>query len=128
MRSVPDGWNRNTYYHDRLLACLPADCRRVVDVGCGLGAFALRLARVAQHVDALDRNPDALAQAQWLSRDLPNVRFVEADFITWQPKAAYDAVSNERKTAMETLSAGRATSIAATRTGLSAGPRGRAQS
>ena len=91
--SVPDGWNRNTHYHDRLLAALPADCRRVLDVGCGTGAFARRLARVVQHVDALDRDLAVLAQARRLSVDVPNVRFVEADFMTWQPEGAYDAVS-----------------------------------
>ena len=70
-RSVPEGWNRNAHYHDRLLAALPVDCRRVLDVGCGLGTFARRLARVVEHVDALDRDRDALAQAERLSRDLP---------------------------------------------------------
>ena len=72
---------------------MPVDCRRVLDVGCGLGTFARRLARVVEHVDALDRDRDALAQAERLSRDLPNVRFVEADFLTWQPEGPYDAVS-----------------------------------
>ena len=91
--SVPEGWNRNTHYHDRLLAALPVDCRRVLDVGCGLGAFARRLARVVEHVDALDRDREALGQAERLSRDLPNVRFVEADFLAWQPESSYDAVS-----------------------------------
>ena len=92
-RSVPEGWNRNTHYHDRLLAALPVDCRRVLDVGCGLGTFARRLARVVEHVDALDRERDSLAQAEQLSRDLPNMRFVAADFLTWQPEGTYDAVS-----------------------------------
>ena len=72
-RCVPEGWNRNTHYHDRLLAALPVDCRRVLDVGCGLGTFARRLARVVEHVDALDRDREALAQAERLSPDLPNV-------------------------------------------------------
>jgi 2-polyprenyl-3-methyl-5-hydroxy-6-metoxy-1,4-benzoquinol methylase len=88
-----DGWNRNTHYHDRLLAALPADCRCALDVGCGLGAFARRLARVAEHVDALDREPTVLAQAARLSRDVQNVCFVEADFLTWEPATTYDAVS-----------------------------------
>src|SRR6186713_2155197 len=91
--SVPEGWNRNTHYHDQLLAALPVDCRRVLDVGCGLGTFARRLARVVEQVDALDRDPDTLTQAARLSRDLPNVRFVEADFLTWRPETPYDAVS-----------------------------------
>ena len=88
-----DGWNRNTHYHDRLLAALPADCRRSLDIGCGLGTFARRLARVMEHVDALDRDSAVLAQAKRCSRGVPNVRFVEADFLTWQTEGTYDAVS-----------------------------------
>ena len=90
---VPEGWNRNTHYHDRLLAALPADCRRVLDVGCGLGAFARRLAGVADHVDAIDRDREVLAQAARLSRHLANVRCIEADFLSWQAEERYDAVS-----------------------------------
>ena len=90
---MQDGWNRNTHYHDRLLAALPVDCRRVLDVGCGLGTFARRLARVVEQVDALDRDRDTLAQAERLSRDLPNVRFVKADFLTWESEGSYDAVA-----------------------------------
>ena len=93
MRSSPDGWNRNTHYHDRLLAALPADPRRALDVGCGLGTFARRLAPIVKHVDALDRDHATLLQAEQLSRGLPNIRFVEADFLEWEPQGLYDAVS-----------------------------------
>lgn len=40
-------WDHNTYYHDRLLRALPGHCERVLDVGCGTGAFAARLATMA---------------------------------------------------------------------------------
>ena len=90
---VVDGWNRNNHYHDRLLAALPAGCERALDVGCGLGTFARRLASVAAHVDALDRDPDVVARAACYSQDVLNLRFVEADFLTWQPPTTYDAVS-----------------------------------
>jgi trans-aconitate methyltransferase len=92
-RPFSEGWNRNTHYHDRLLAALPVDCRRALDIGCGCGTFARRLARVAEHVDAIDRDHDVLAQAERASRDLPNLRFIEADFLSWQPEGTYDAVS-----------------------------------
>ncbi len=91
--SVREGWNRNTHYHDRLLAALPADCRRALDVGCGLGTFARRLGGVVAHVDALDRDRGVIARAKRLSDALPNVHFVEADFITWRPEGPYDAVT-----------------------------------
>jgi 2-polyprenyl-3-methyl-5-hydroxy-6-metoxy-1,4-benzoquinol methylase len=81
------------HYHDRLLAALPGDCRRVVDVGCGVGTFARRLARVVEHVDAIDRDCASLAQATRSSGGLTNVRFIHADFLTWNPEGAYDAIS-----------------------------------
>jgi 2-polyprenyl-3-methyl-5-hydroxy-6-metoxy-1,4-benzoquinol methylase len=40
-------WDHNSYYHERLLRALPARCGRVLDVGCGAGAFAARLAERA---------------------------------------------------------------------------------
>src|SRR6202522_4413770 len=48
-------WDHNCYYHERLLRALPARCGRVLDVGCGAGRFAARLAERADRVDALDR-------------------------------------------------------------------------
>ena len=88
-----DGWNRNNHYHDRLLAALPAGCERALDVGCGLGTFARRLAGIVAQVDALDRDADVVARAAGYSQDVPNLRFVEADFLTWRPPTTYDAVS-----------------------------------
>lgn len=88
-----EGWNRNTHYHERLLGSLPTDCRRVLDVGCGIGTFARRLARVTERVDAVDRDSVALARAEQLSQDVANLHFVEADFLTWQPETTYDAIS-----------------------------------
>ena len=40
-------WNHNAYYHRLLLGQLPQRCHRVLDVGCGAGSFAARLARAA---------------------------------------------------------------------------------
>ena len=91
--SSPAAWNRNTHYHDRLLAAIPAGCSRVLDVGCGTGSFARRLAHVAEHVDGIDRDREALANARRVSHDLPNVHFIEADFLSWQAETTYDAVS-----------------------------------
>ena len=40
-------WDHNSYYQPRLLRALPARCERVLDVGCGKGEFAIRLAERA---------------------------------------------------------------------------------
>jgi ubiquinone/menaquinone biosynthesis C-methylase UbiE len=54
-------WDHNAYYHRLIESHLPRPCGRVLDVGCGAGAFAAELAARAGHVDALDRSPVILA-------------------------------------------------------------------
>ena len=57
-------WDHNAYYHRLLLRQMPQPCRRVLDVGCGAGAFATRLAGRAEHVDALDRSAPMIEVAR----------------------------------------------------------------
>ena len=61
MRSTD--WDHNGWYHRLLLAQVPRDATRMLDVGCGAGTLARRLAARARHVDALDRSPAMLAAA-----------------------------------------------------------------
>jgi ubiquinone/menaquinone biosynthesis C-methylase UbiE len=94
MATIPsDGWNHNTHYHERLLHAVPRPCRRALDVGCGLGSFARRLAKVAEQVDAIDREPTVVSRARELSSGIHNLGFVEADFLTWSVPSSYDFVS-----------------------------------
>lgn len=84
-------WDHNSYYQRLLLRRLPRSCGRVLDVGCGAGAFASRLADHAQHVDAIDRSAVMIEQAR---RRVPgNVRLIEADVLTEPlPECWYDAI------------------------------------
>lgn len=51
-----DPWNANIHYDARLAACVPADARAVLDVGCGDGFLAARLAgRLASDGDGARR-------------------------------------------------------------------------
>jgi SAM-dependent methyltransferase len=86
-------WDHNTYYHDRLLRALPGHCERVLDVGCGTGAFAARLATRANQVDALDRSPVMIEAARLA---VPaNVTCILADIRTAPlPAAGYDAITS----------------------------------
>jgi SAM-dependent methyltransferase len=84
-------WSHNAYYHGLLLRHLPRPCDRVLDVGCGAGAFAAELASRAGHVDAVDRSPAMIEQA---TRAAPaNVTCTLADVLTEPlPDAHYDAI------------------------------------
>jgi SAM-dependent methyltransferase len=71
------GFNHNDFYHRFLLRQLPPGCERALDVGCGTGAFARRIADRARTVDGVDRDPSVIAEARATAP--PNVNFVEAD-------------------------------------------------
>ena len=85
-------WDHNAWYQARILRALPVDLDEVLDVGCGAGAFAVRLAARAHHVDAIDRAPHMIA----LARERPaNVDVRVEDMTTVQlPPARYDAVTS----------------------------------
>jgi 2-polyprenyl-3-methyl-5-hydroxy-6-metoxy-1,4-benzoquinol methylase len=91
-RRVPIGeWDHNRWYHGRLLRHVPDGAQRVLEVGCGAGTLARRLAATVPHVDAIDRSPEMLAAAAQgapanLHLRLDNV--LTADL----PAEAYDAV------------------------------------
>jgi len=84
-------WDQNAYYHRLLLRQLPSPCARVLDVGCGAGAFAAELARRAGHVDALDRSPVMIEAAR---RATPaNVACILGDVMRDPlPAEPYDAI------------------------------------
>lgn len=87
------GWNHNVHYHDFLLRQLPARVENVLDVGCGHGLFAQRLASCAERVDALDVDPQSLQIARSQTRS-SNLRFIEGDFLTVElPEQHYDAIT-----------------------------------
>jgi SAM-dependent methyltransferase len=84
-------WDHNAYYHRLLLRELPARCRRVLDVGCGAGSFAARLAHRVERVDAIDRSPAMIALAR--KRTPYNVKCICGDALTYPlPDGGYDAI------------------------------------
>lgn len=84
-------WDHNAYYQRLLLRQMPQPCRRVLDVGCGAGAFAARLAHRSERVDALDRSADMIEEAK--RRTPGNVNCVLADVLADPlPGKDYDAI------------------------------------
>jgi len=94
-------WDHNSYYQPRLLRALPDRCERVLDVGCGKGEFAIRLAERAGRVDAVDRSATMIETAR---RVVPaNVTCLQGDVAAMTlPAGAYDAI-----TSISSLPAGR---------------------
>jgi 2-polyprenyl-3-methyl-5-hydroxy-6-metoxy-1,4-benzoquinol methylase len=65
-----------------LLAALPADCERALDVGCGEGSLARELRRSVPHVTAIDVDGASLDLAR-RQPDAGVVEYVLGDFLTF---------------------------------------------
>ncbi|QKG27368.1 class I SAM-dependent methyltransferase [Actinomadura verrucosospora] len=86
-------WNHNTHYHGVVLRNVPRGCGEALDVGCGDGLLARRLAPRAQHVTGLDRSAEMVVRAKTLSEGFGNVDFVEAGLLEYDlPERYYDFV------------------------------------
>jgi 2-polyprenyl-3-methyl-5-hydroxy-6-metoxy-1,4-benzoquinol methylase len=75
-----EGWNHNSHYHDWLMRKLPRRFERGLDVGCGQGFFAARLAAVADRIDALVVDADVLAEASEL-HSAAGIAFQRGNFL-----------------------------------------------
>jgi len=85
-------WNHNYHFHDYLLRQCPIGARRALDVGCGLGIFAQRLAQRVEVVDALDVDGAILSEASGRNASA-NIRYLHADFLKADLlEASYDVV------------------------------------
>jgi SAM-dependent methyltransferase len=76
-------WNHNIHYHNLILLSAALGCRRALDVGCGRGLLARRLAQHCQEVIAIDLDHGAIAEAR-AGGDLEGrIKFVEGDVMTY---------------------------------------------
>src|SRR6516165_5934064 len=91
MRATRLQWDHNAYYQRVLLNRLPRRCGRVLEIGCGAGAFAARLAGRAEHVDAVDKSAAMIDAAR--RRAPANVTCTLADVMELSlPTEHYDAI------------------------------------
>ncbi|MEU5013965.1 class I SAM-dependent methyltransferase [Streptomyces sp. NPDC021749] len=90
-------FDHNDHYHRLLLRQLPPRCRTALDVGCGTGRFARRLAARGIDVHAVDPSAEALARARAASTGTPGATqpcYQQADASRLQlPHGHYDFIS-----------------------------------
>lgn len=88
-----EGWTTNNHYHEFLLKQIPENCENALEIGCGTGAFARRLAQRCGRVTALDLSPEMIRVARERSRQFENLEFELADAMTWDfPKSHFGFV------------------------------------
>ncbi|MCK7622324.1 class I SAM-dependent methyltransferase [Streptomyces sp. RS10V-4] len=93
MRPPEPYWNTNVARHNGILRAVPEGCGEALDVGCGDGLLARKLARRARHVTGIDSSPGMIARAREQSGGDPALTFLEGDFLTAElPHHAYDFI------------------------------------
>ncbi|SET90779.1 class I SAM-dependent methyltransferase [Nonomuraea wenchangensis] len=84
-------FDHNDHYHRTLLRRVPPGCARALDVGCGAGRFARRLAARGIEVDAVDPAAEVIEAARAAGG---GPRFLHADITDMElPEGHYDFVS-----------------------------------
>ncbi|MGW3151616.1 MULTISPECIES: class I SAM-dependent methyltransferase [Streptomyces] len=86
-------WNTNVARHPGILRAVPDGCGDALDVGCGDGLLARKLAARAKRVTGIDKSPGMIACSRELAAGYPQLTFVEGDFLTAElPAGEYDFI------------------------------------
>jgi SAM-dependent methyltransferase len=87
MATAADGdyWNHNTAYHPWLVNLAARHRGDVLDVGCGDGLLAQRLAPVARSVTGIEPDPATADRARVRLGDLESVRISSTSFEDFDP-------------------------------------------
>jgi len=85
-------WDHNAHFHNYLLRQVPSKIERALDIGCGLGLFALKLAERAEIVDALDADAAILKESS-TQHNASNISYQQANFLEADlPQDSYDVI------------------------------------
>lgn len=100
MRSLPgttgvrDPWNHNLEYQHWLLDQVPVHCEHALDVGCGDGWLARRLAERVTWVTGIDLSAPMIERARQAAAELPNLTFKVGNLLDQPlPEAGFDFIS-----------------------------------
>ncbi|MET7922064.1 class I SAM-dependent methyltransferase [Streptomyces avermitilis] len=86
-------WRRGLRGEPGILRAVLKGCGDALDVGCGDGLLARKLAERARRVTGIDKSPVMTACACELAVGYPDLTFVEGDFLTANlPAASYDFI------------------------------------
>ena len=87
-------WNHNIHYYDFVLRLAVPGCPRALDVGCGQGLLARRMAQRCEEVIAIDIARDVISRTEVSSGLEGTVRFVEGDVMTYPfPDDSFDFIA-----------------------------------
>lgn len=86
-QSVVDAYHLRPYYPEETFALLAGlcdpECPRVLDVGCGTGEIARRIAPRVGHVDAVDLSAPMLAKGKGLpGAEAPHLHWIQGEIET----------------------------------------------
>ena len=83
-----------TFYFAATSCCVPPRCRRALDVGCGQGLLARRLAGRCEEVIGIDVDHDTLVCAKAASHSEHGITFMEGDVMTHPlPADSFDLIT-----------------------------------
>src|SRR5947209_15336818 len=87
-------WNHNAAYHDWICRIAMEHGGAVLDVGCGEGLLAYRLAAVSAQVTGIDSDLAAVARARRRVHGLDNVAIQQTGFLEFDSEPeSYDLVT-----------------------------------
>jgi ubiquinone/menaquinone biosynthesis C-methylase UbiE len=97
--TAPDYWNTNVHFQPVVLRAVPPGCRTALDVGCGDGMLACKLAARCAEVTGIDRDQRmvTLAGERAAAANLAGrVTFIHADFLKYPADGLRDPAGGLR--------------------------------
>ena len=88
---VPD-WPGELDFYRELAAAAMRDGAGVLEIACGTGRIAARLAQEGVAIVGMDRSPEMLEVAREKTRGLTNIRWVEADMRSFELNGRFGLV------------------------------------